>query len=347
MLKVQSIKPRIFSHFSAFLLVLGLIGNAATKAAPTVITLSSNASLSEIQEALDGLPVNGEVHLGPGTFELQQPLMLSHSFITLSGSGPTTVLFLAAGSDCPVVVIGPAMKGKLEKVSHIRLANVLIDGNRKHQKTEHWRLAPDGSVVNNNGVQVWDANDVAVEHVACRACRSGGLVSAEVRRLAVTDFESYNNQFDGLACYETEESQFAGLRLHDNLAAGISLDLAFNHNLVTNAVIAGNDSGIFMRHSRNNDFKGLIISRSRHHGIFMAQVAEPTRKSWRIFPDTQCVGNHFENLNVSNCGGDGFKVNDASCTNNIISGARFLNNIQGGMSQPTTNPVVLREVAYR
>jgi len=189
--------------------------------------------------------------------------------------------------------------------------------------------------------------DVAVEHVSCCRCRSGGLVAAEVRRLHVNDFDAYDNQFDGLACYQTEESHFEGLRLHDNLAAGISLDLSFNHNIITNAVLAGNDLGIFMRHSRDNAFKGLTISKSHHHGVFMAQTSAPTVKGWQVSPGTQCIGNNFENLLINDCGGTAFLVNDASCTNNIIFGARFLRNVLGGMSQPVTNPVVLREVALR
>jgi hypothetical protein len=158
------------------------------------------------------------------------------------------------------------------------------------------------------------------------------------------DLESYDNQFDGLASYQTEESKFEDLRLHDNLAAGISLDLAFNHNLITNALLAGNDLGIFMRDSRDNAFKGVTISKSHHDGIFMAQTAGPTVKGWQLLAGTQCNGNSFENLLIQDSGGYAFKVNDASCTNNVISGPRFLRNILGGMSQPTTHPVVRREV---
>jgi hypothetical protein len=163
----------------------------------------------------------------------------------------------------------------------------------------------------------------------------------------VKDFDSYDNQFDGLACYLTEDSRFDGLRLHDNLAAGISLDLAFNYNSITNAVLAGNDLGVFMRHSRNNKFQGVTISKSRHDGVFMAQTAALTAGVWQLCPNTECSGDDFENLKVNDCGGRAFRVNDASCTNNCISWALFQRNLRGGMSQPATNPVILREVAQR
>ena len=49
--------------------------------------------------------------------------------------------------------------------------------------------------------------------------------------------------------------------------------LTSNYNLVTNAFLLENNTGIFMRHSRHNVFKGLTISKSRHDGVFMAQAA--------------------------------------------------------------------------
>jgi hypothetical protein len=328
-------------------LALGVMGNAAFGAAPLSITLSSNTSGAEIQNALDSLPPDGEVVLSAGRYEISRPLLLRHDYETLRGSGPATILHLADGADCPVVILGPPMTETKRPAAHLRLADLMIDGNRKNQKLEFWKSAGDGSEFNNNGVQIWNVTDASVEHVVCCRCRSGGLVTAAVRRLQVKDFDSFDNQFDGLACYQTEESHFGGLRLHDNLAAGISLDLAFNHNFITNAVLAGNDLGIFMRASRDNSFQGLTISKSRHDGVFMAQTGAHTAKGWRLCPNTACIGNDFNNLNVNNCGGRAFKVNDASCTNNYILGALFQYNLQGGLSQPSTNPVSLREMAKR
>ena len=38
---------------------------------------------------------------------------------------------------------------------------------------------------------------------------------------------AFDNEFDGLACYQTRDCLFTGLYLHDNPGAGISLDLGF------------------------------------------------------------------------------------------------------------------------
>jgi hypothetical protein len=337
----------IFGIFPLLLLALGMSGTTAFGVPPVTRTLSAHSKGADIQKALDGLPPNGEVVLSPGTYEITQPLMLRHNYETLRGSGLTTVLHLANGAGCPVVILGPPMTETKHPAAHLLLANLLIDGNRQNQKQELWRTAGDGSEFNNNGIQIWNVTDAAVDHVTCCRCRSGGLVTAEVRRLQVNDFDSYDNQFDGLACYQTEESRFAALRLHDNLGAGISLDLDFNHNFITNAVLAGNDLGIFMRDSRDNSFQSLTISKSHHHGVFMAQATVPTAKGWQLCPGTACIGNIFANLLVYDCGGKAFKVNDASCIKNAILGARFLGNILGGLAQPATNPVSFREIAGR
>ena len=119
-----------------------------------------------------------------------------------------------------------------------------------------------------------------VEQVTCARCRSGGLVTTrDVRRLTVRDYTAFENEFDGLACYQTADCLFTGLYLHDNPGAGISLDLAFNHNVISNAVLTANDLGIFMRESCDNQFYNISIRNSRHYGVFMAHAEEQTLKS--------------------------------------------------------------------
>jgi hypothetical protein len=316
-------------------LAMGSPSFAAAVSDPITVKLCAHSTCAQIQKALDTLPSRGEVVLAAGQYEITQPLMLRHQNETLRGSGLNTVLHLANGANCPVVIVGPPMTQIKHPIGHLTLADLFIDGNRKNQKVELWRSAADGAEFMNNGVQIWNVTDVTIEHVTCCHCRSGGLVTAEVRRLEVSDFDSYDNQFDGLACYETEQSHFTGLNLHDNLAAGISLDLDFSHNSITNAIMADNDLGIFMRDSRDNSFGGLKISKSRHHGIFMAQAARC---------DTECIGNNFENLQVNDCGGRAFQVNDATCTNNAILGACFLRNVLGGLGQPSKNLVSVRQL---
>jgi hypothetical protein len=250
----------------------------------------------------------------------------------LTGSGPGTILFLDANANCPVVILGAPDKGK-QPVARLRLADLFIDGNRHHQQIERWRVAADGSLINNNGVDVRNVADTLIERVTCCRCRSGGLVtSGGNRRLTVRDFTAFDNQFDGLACYLTEDSLFTALSLHDNLAAGISLDLAFNRNQIDRVILARNDLGIFMRYARDNAFQDLNISGSRNHGVFMAQALTQEKTGWEREPGTECTGNRFADLHISNSGGSAFWVNDVTCTNNFIVGGSFLDNHRGGLA---------------
>jgi polygalacturonase len=306
------------------------------------LTVPSTAGGEGIQAALDALPDGGEVLLGAGQYLIRQPVILRKDHQTLRGCGASTVLYLADGANCPVVVLGSPFAPAKTPIKDVRLAGLFIDGNRKNQQKEVWRFTSDGGVYN-NGVDVWDVDGAKVEQVVCCRCRSGGMVTmASTRRLTVRDYTAFDNQFDGLACYLTEDSDFSRLNLHDNLSAGISLDLNFNHNVIHDSLLTGNDLGVFMRQSRNNVFEGLTIQKSRHHGVFMAQTFVGTAAGLRPSPGSECAGNTFENLLVTNCGGKGFLVNDATCTNNVICGGQFADDAQGGLAQAAPNLVTLR-----
>jgi hypothetical protein len=305
-----------------------------------IIDVAPQAGGEGIQKALDSLQNGGEVALEAGTYVVHQPVILQRDGLILHGKGDSTILYLADNANCPVVVLGSPVVRATGPVTGLVVSHILIDGNRKNQKVEIWRSLANGSLYN-NGIDIWNVDGASVNGVVCCRCRSGGLVTtAQTRRLTVSDFTAFDNQFDGLACYETEQSHFRNLDLHDNLGAGISLDLNFDHNTIVGAVLSDNDLGVFMRDSRDNTFQQLKISKSRHHGVFMAQAVEGSRPS----PGTECTGNTFEKLLVTNCGGRAFLVNDASCISNSISSSQFLDNALGGLSQARANVVTVRDL---
>ena len=301
---------------------------------PAVTTLSAAATAAEIQQALDALPAcGGEVILPAGKFEITQPIILSRDNQTFLGAGETTVLHLADNANCPVIILGEPLNNPSRTIRHLRVAGFFIDGNRVHQQRELWRLSGEGCQIRNNGITVQGVADSIVENVIAARCRSGGLVTTRnVRSLTVRGFESFDNQFDGLACYQTEGSLFTDLNLHNNPGAGISLDLAFNDNVISNATLVANDLGIFMRASRENEFLNVAIRNSHHHGVFMAHSETKTATGWGPAPKTECVHNSFTNLIAMNCGGAAFRVNNTTCTNNIIIRAKFEGNVSGGLS---------------
>lgn len=310
---------------------------------PDVILLAPGVSGGEIQQALDSLPASGgEVVLPPGNISIRQPIVLRRSFQTLSGSGAATILRLADDANCPVIILGEPINNPKHTIRCLCVRDLFIDGNRAHQQRELWRLTGEGSEIRNNGITVQGVADSLVENVTAAACRSGGVVTTRsVRRLTVRGLEAFGNQFDGLACYQTEDSFFTDLNLHDNPCAGISLDLAFNHNVVSNAVLNANDLGVFMRSSRDNQFFNVSIHASRHLGVFIAQAIAETASGHQPAPETDCTYNSFTNLSAFKCGGPAFRVNDYTCTNNILIRAKFDGN-QGNVSEVLPDLVMLR-----
>jgi hypothetical protein len=309
-----------------------------------VVKLPAGVTGAEIQRALDDLPDSGGVVvLPPGNFEVCQPIVLQRDHQTLRGSGEATIVRLADGANCPAIILGEPVNDPKHTIRDLRVSNLFIDGNRLHQQRERWQLQGEGSEIRNNGISVQNVSDSTVENVTCARCRSGGLVTTrDVRRLTVRNLTAFDNEFDGLACYRTEDCLFTDLYLHDNPGAGISLDLAFNHNVISNAVLAANDLGIFMRESCDNQFHNISISNSRHYGVFMAHAETPTDAGWQPVPQTECAHNAFTNLIASHCGDAAFRVNDTTCTNNVIVQPQFKDNVQGGLSLVQPDLVVVR-----
>jgi hypothetical protein len=299
-----------------------------------VVKLHAGVSGAEIQQALDSLPAGGgEVVLPAGRNEVHQPIILSRDNQTLRGAGTATILHLADNANCPVIILGEPVNYPTQTIRHLKVAGFFVDGNRAHQQRELWQIQGEGSEIRNNGVTVQNVTDSTVENVTCARCRSGGLVTTrDVRRLSVRNLTAFDNEFDGLACYQTTDSVFTGLFLHDNPGAGISLDLDFNDNVISNAVLTANDLGVFMRSSRSNQFCDISIHNSRHFGVFIAHAEQQTPRGWEPIPRTECVQNSFTNLAASDCGDAAFRVNNITCTNNVVIRPRFDGNARGGLS---------------
>jgi hypothetical protein len=299
---------------------------AATE--PFIITLPATTTATDVQHALDSLPATGgEVVLPAAKIVVRQPIVLSRAGQTLRGAGDATILFLADNANCPVIVMGQPVNHP-KPIRHLRVSGLLIDGNRLHQQRERWQTNGECSQIRNNGITAQNISDSTVEHITTMRCRSGGVVTTLFTRdFTVSDLNSFDNQFDGLACFLTYNCHFTDLNLHDNLGAGISLDGNFHHNLIEHAVLDGNDLGIFMRWSHDNEFRDISIQSSLHYGVFMAQNPDSTIKS-----PTDCSNNSFTQLVAGSCGGPAFRVNDATCTNNLVTGAKFSGNLQAELS---------------
>ena len=74
----------------------------------------------------------------------------------------------------------------------------------------------------------------------------------------------------------------------------------------------------------------------------MAHSETQTATGWGAAPQTECVYNAFTNLIAMNCGGAAFRVNNTTCTNNIIIRAKFEGNGSGNLSLVQPNMVAVQ-----
>lgn len=280
-----------------------------------------------IQTAIDSLPPSGgQILVSSGVYTCKTAIVISRDNVELRGQGASTVLYLADGSDSPVLVVGDTATPISAKHRHIRVSDLLIDGNKANQTVEGWGGPCDSgglTVIRNNGITIRGATDVLIERVEVYRARSGGLVAEKgCERLTVRDFTAAENYYDGIGAYETKNSLFSGLHLHDNAFAGMSLDIHFNHNIVSEAVMTNNGKqGIFMRDSRDNLFSSIYIRGSGEQGLFLAQT--------KYDPTTPAAGNTFEGLVVAKSVEAGMRVNNPSCVDNLVVGAQFIDNAEG------------------
>lgn len=336
-----------FRNFSAS---TGDTGRAAPAAAAapeqsrTEIHLPEGTDANVIQTAIRRLPLTGgKIVLAAGTYPISRPLVIDRDDVELTGDNGKTILRLEDRANCPLLVIGSLETPVHRRVSNVIVRNLVLDGNRTAQQHECIGGACDAgglSFIRNNAITIRGAEDVRVEHVKAMRARSGGMVlEKECREIRVRDFEASDNHFDGFAAYETEHSTFTQLYLHSNAAAGISADIRFNRNRISYCRLENNGSqGIFMRDSSWNQMDYLTISGNGAQGIFIAQADTAT--------ETRCTGNVFSNLDVTNSKGPGFRVNDASCVNNMLADSTFTSNAEG-VSEVHASLIVQQNVVVK
>lgn len=268
-----------------------------------------------IRAALAALPEGGVIELGAGTFTITKPIVLDRDGIELRGQGPATKLVLAARANCPVIVIGREGTRPDRLVHRVAVTRLFIDGNRTEQQFECWGGECDEvgrRAIRNNGITIRGAEDIRVEDVVTCRARSGGIVlEKHCRRVRINRVEAYENEFDGVAAYETEDSEFTALNLHHNRSAGFSFDWRFNRNRVADCDASNNGSqGIFMRDSLWNVFERVTLRDNAAQGIFMAETRE--------LPGTACRYNRFKQAVITGNGTQGIRINDASCNPNTL-----------------------------
>lgn len=280
------------------------------------VQVDAAAGEEAIHAAVAALPPGGGVvELGSGTFLVTRPIILDRDGVELRGQGPGTRLQLAARANCPVVLIGSIHTPVERVVRRITVRQLTIDGNRTEQDYECYGGPCDErnlTALRNNGITIRGAADILVEDVLTRRARSGGVVlEKDCSRVRLNRLESADNEFDGVAAYESEDCEFTHLNLHHNRSAGFSFDWRFVRNRIADCVASDNGSqGIFMRDSRWNTFERVTLQRNGEQGVFIAETTE--------LPGTACRRNRFIQVVITGNRAQGLRINDRSCESNQL-----------------------------
>jgi len=310
-----------------FLLIVGFCAEQSL-----AVTIKGN-TCEIIQKAIDKLPaIGGEVIIPAGKYTCSTPIIIDRDNIIVRGEGAATLLRVADKANIPVFVMGQTARVPTLTRRYIQVKNLHIDGNRLNQTSECMGgPCSDQFPLRNNGITIRRCEDCVVDNVIVSGAISGGLVTElGCNRLMIRDYTSYDNEFDGFAGYETENSTFSGINLYDNKGAGISADIHFDNNKFSDVTITNTQTvGIFMRDSYNNSFTNVHIRNSKQHGIFLAQVDDDITKP--------AAGNTFNSLVISNSGGYGILISDASCVNNLFVASQYVDNVKGCYGEAASN----------
>ncbi len=303
-----------------------------------------------IRSAIAALPIaGGEVFVAKGIYNCGAPIIINRSNVSLRGAGQDQVTIrLIDHVHAPLLILGEPKTILNEhgnyvaehRVNNIHVSDLSFDGNRANHdpSKECGENSCDGdpSAVRNNGITIRGASDVVVENVTAHSMISGGMVTEKYcQNLIVHDFNSYDNYFDGFAGYETEQSEFYNLFLHNNRGAGISIDINFNNNVVRDSKLYDNgDVGIFARNLSGNHFNRLSIQRSGNHGVFLANANDAN----------SCAhDNQFDAVLINGSKRSGLRLNN-DCKGNRITGASDLcGNLEGGFSEETKGTLTVED----
>ena len=230
-----------------------------------IIAGPSTDHASVIQSAIDYLENGGKIYISHGTYTINNTIKLK-DYITVNGSGYSTLLKLEDQSNCNVIENFDKTNGN----SHIKIFNIRIDANNTNQDPN--------SVV--RGISLTNCGNVEIGGVIITNTTRHGIYCSGCYDVIIHDNYLYNiginniSGGDGIAlsnCYRTivsrniiENTNDAGI-----LVSGIWASSAISNNFVMNAY-TGNiwiESGRYITitgnicwKNNNSSFGGIHIS---------------------------------------------------------------------------------------
>jgi len=211
-------------------------------ASPTI----DAADHPSLQAALDALPESGGiVRLPPGTFEIDQPLVLRRGDATLAGAGSAThIKNTNTDGEAALVIEHPGGgENRKQELWRVRLADFRITGN---DKSGHGILAQRINEVFIDGVTVSEHGGDGIQLYYCyedpRVCnslvtynRGTGLNLVGCHDIVVAANQFEENQ-DALRCTDGYNLCMTGNCLDDHLRHGVVIENTYGSVLSGNMI---------------------------------------------------------------------------------------------------------------
>lgn len=249
----------------------------------------------ELQKALDRALRDGRpatVCLAAGEYRLASTLTITRDDVTLRGAGNATVLVLQPGTQAPVLLVGdpdhPAPARTIHNVTIERLKIVGAGG----QGSE---FATGRSYLTNNGVTVRSGRGVIVRELDVSNCRSAGILT----EYSSEDVTIENNTvstatWDGISLNRALRTRVVGNTLHDNVAAGITVEHMVDSTIENNTMRQNGTHGIYLSDAYRNRIDGNHFVGNKGAGVFLT-CSIRSREPLRCWDDSMSQNNTFEN----------------------------------------------------
>lgn len=283
------------------------------------------ASFDSLQAALDSVPSSGGlVKLPPGTFDLEEPLVVSTPETRIEGAGASTHLRNRNEDGLPALILRPSDRETNPKARlwRVQLGNFRISGNEKS-----------GDGVRAEGINEIFLHGLSVDHhgghgIALIDCYEDPRISDSILTYngdaglfidaghdIVVNANHFEENVDGVRCVDSFNLCMNGNNLDDHLGNGVVIENTYGSVLSGNMIEECNGTAIILDRdcygitlSANviaHDMKGGIDLRDAHGCAVSANTFTLVHDfSVRVGPDSGRItvtGNSFSNSHI----GDG------------------------------------------
>jgi hypothetical protein len=199
-----------------------------------------------LQEAIDALPANGGVlRIPPGTYELNQPLVLTREDTRIEGAGAATHLLNRNEEGQPALILRPKNRAsnKGARIWRVQLADLRISGNPKSgtglQAEGINEIYLHGLSIDHNGGHGIDLVDCYEDPRVCDSILTyngkAGLNLLRCHDIVVSANQFEENQ-DALRCIDSFNLCMNGNNLDDHLRHGVVIENTYGSVLSGNMI---------------------------------------------------------------------------------------------------------------